>query len=358
MASLEKLANLMNIELPKQEEKEPKKVAGTRRRSWLSPENDKGSIDTVHQHGSSTVSIDKVYQPDLSTRSMNQVDEQVLDKGLINPIDKLGLSDLRGNPLNLIKFLYQISYAEEGRISRKTTLSEIMLNLGISRDSARTALRFSLKNNLLARVINKVGKNGWSQYLINNNLFNEIEEAVKNGRLELFSHNKNYSDHKGFNSSSSNIKSTTTELDEWKNIDCTPLAEIGFRAEHLRQLKDKISPGLVTESIEHFAWGLRNKGISSTCTSKLGAFISALKRGTPWTEPALLEQDNLVIQAMLEAKERKEKERGEQIEQLFADWDNALTDEQKRSYESGKFTNEPARRAERKEYFIKNVLKK
>jgi predicted transcriptional regulator len=352
MANLQKLAALLNTEFP--EPKTSDKPIGHKRRSWI--QNDyKGSIDTIDKLDLSTQSINTVHETGSSTRFIKPVHESGFNKGSINRVDKLGLKDLRSNPLKLIQFMYEISHLDKHRITPKITLTTIMQTLSLSRDSARTGLRFLLKNNLIERINNKVGKNGWSQYSIKNDLFIELEKAVEAGEIKLV---RNTENEKGsISSSSSSInKTTTTELDEWENIDCKPLSEIGFRAEHLKQLTEKTTPEIVRESIEHFAWGLRNNGSAAKCASKLGAFISALKRGVPWTEPALLERDNIVIQAMIEAKEHKEKERKVAIEELFSEWDSSLSEEEKRKYESGILSHEAGRRAERKEYFIKKIL--
>src|SRR5207248_2734873 len=122
--------------------------AGQKRRSWLVDAADNKNIESAGQKG-----VDSI------------LNETGAIKGAYKPLS-LKFADLRSNPLELILFLYELSKMEKDRITRKLTLKEIQRTLTITRDSARTALRFLLKNKLIERVNFKSGKTGWSQYVI------------------------------------------------------------------------------------------------------------------------------------------------------------------------------------------------
>ena len=186
MADLEKIARLMNIDINiTQETNKKHSPIGKKRRSWLMHEE---NIER-NQIQNNLREEKGVYKQHLSTSSINTVDKLDLENRVSNTISKkieITVENLRGNPLRLVKLLFSIVDSKNERITKKITVSEIVKNLEISKDSARTALRFLLKNNFISRIKFQVGKLGWSQYSVNSILFTELVKEQKKGAIDPF----------------------------------------------------------------------------------------------------------------------------------------------------------------------------
>ena len=200
MARLDEIAGLMNVELNESDlNKEKAKKKGKKRRAWLDDSNDnkvnakenktpsrkkkvektrKGGINYIDKNDLSSGLIKEVDGSENEKEKINYIDQPLkanekkysVDKPLIKSIE-----DLRGNPLKVIVYLYKVIASESEFITRKITLSEIRVSLVLSKDSARTALRFLLKNNVISRIEFKPGKNGWSQYSVKKSIYEEIK---------------------------------------------------------------------------------------------------------------------------------------------------------------------------------------
>ena len=332
----------------------PKKAVGKKRRAWLADNETETTAEEVGPNGlqkestslkeqssqpdTSAPFINHIDQPDLSTASINQVDQPLKDKGSIKRVykpDTLCLADLRSNPLQLIRYFHALVQQEDdGYKTRRVRLREVMQQLDISKDSARTALRFLLKQHLISRVEFKAGQLGWSRYELNCALCEEITKAITKGLINPFVISEYILPEKGSNSSN-NIKNTTTKnIDhiDWGSIDVSPLEKISFSKKHLSQLKLKIDPSLVQESIHHFAYAIQHNPKVKQYTNPLAAFISVLKRGEAWIEPNYQSPQEIAQRQLVEQK-KAERARLKQLEEdtyklALEEWQETLTTEQ------------------------------
>ncbi|RNC76867.1 hypothetical protein DA717_13500 [Piscirickettsiaceae bacterium NZ-RLO2] len=155
--SLDELAEKIGVDLS--EKKMPKKnrnkFVAKRRRGWI--EDDNKSQGKIIEKSKSVL-----------------VDKEVKE----NKQQALGLtfSRLRGNPLNLIFYLHERA-SSRNFTTEKITQLEVIDSLNISRESARTALRFLLKNSLITRIDFQAGRSGWSIYSIDEKIFEEISRS-------------------------------------------------------------------------------------------------------------------------------------------------------------------------------------
>ena len=326
------------------DEEPPHRVTGKKRRVWLedgSQENDfhvqgdeqaaekggykggllKGSIKGVHEGGLLKGSINTVHRPPLEKGSI---------KGVYRP-PFIGLPDLRSNPLKLVYFLFELTKEHEDNTNqyetRRVKLKEIMQCIDISKDSARTALRFLLKQGLIHRVEFRNGRMGWSRYEIKKTLYEEIMNTHKRGSIDPLSQ-------KGSNSSSSNNNITTNKIDPFylKEIDVSPLEFIGMTEKHLLQLKAKTTKEVIQESIHHFAYGLQYNPKVKKYDNPMAVLISVLKRGEAWIEPDYRSPQEMAQEKLLASK-KAEKQRLKDLEEqaykiAFDDWQHTLSTEQ------------------------------
>ncbi|WP_131795807.1 hypothetical protein [Fluoribacter gormanii] len=240
----------------------------------------------------------------------NQTKEAMDKKGAINPFDKphsIGFYELRGNPRQMFIYLHSknqgINVYETGRVK----LREMALALNISRESARTAMRFLLKQQLISRVDFKVGQMGWSRYQLQKKACEDLEEALHLKSKEC----------------SRALQKFDSDEDSWDGIDIAPLQSIGFNRNHLLQLKNKNTPEIVQESINHFAFALTNKKLNQY-KDPLATIIAVLKRGEAWIESNYKSPLELSREKYLEIKKeelnRQIKLKEEIYELAFMEW--------------------------------------
>jgi len=346
MARLEDLMPEIQIKLKSSAKnnsrKEPNnKPIGKKRRPWL----EDGDIITPKKSDPSTAFINGVYKSGLSIGLINRVYRPHNEKGSIKGVyrpDLLRLTDLRNNPLQLIRFFFELAKEEgDGYKTRKIKLREVIQQLNISKNSAKTALRFLIKQNLIAKIEFKVGKLGWSKYELKEVIYKEIEKALSKGSIDPFPIVKFIEPVKGSNSSSSINNTTTTIIDpNWKNIDVSPLEKIGVTQKHLQQLKSKTTQEVVQESINHFSYALQHNPKVKKYDSPIAAFISVLKRGEAWIEPNYRSSQEIAQEQLLKSK-KAEKERLKRLEDeaytlALEEWKEALTDEKREEISSKK----------------------
>jgi hypothetical protein len=240
---------------------------------------------------------------------------------------------LRGNPLKITQFIFELIKKNAGIAemnTEKVTLLEMMKSLEISKDSARTALRFLLKNKLVKRVDFHAGKYGWSKYELKKNLFDELEEAYQKGSIDPLIL-------KGSNNSSNYIYNITTTdrplLVGWDEIDVTPLENIGLTKKHLVSLKSKNIPEVVQESINHFAFAMQHNPKVKKYDSPLEVFIGVLRKGNSWIESSYKSPQEIALEKMIEEKNRERKKIADLEQELlkieFDAWYSSLTEGKK-----------------------------
>lgn len=285
---------------------------GKKRRAWLvdSSETTKGSIDHIHK-------------PEFSM-NIPVIDED--SKGSMNQVYKpelLCFADLRSNPLQLFRFLFELSNsADDNYQTPRVKLRDMMLNINVSKDSARTALRFLLKQKFIERIEFQPGNLGWSRYQLNENICKELERGLSKGSITPFG-------------ASRSVAPVIDSTDPWDAIDFSCLESIGFNKKHLLQFKNKNTPDVVQESINHFAYSLKHNKKTKDYTNPLATLISVLKRGEAWIESNYQSPQELAQLKILEAR-KAELERKKTIEEdiykiVFEEWKQNLSKDETES---------------------------
>jgi hypothetical protein len=299
-------------------------------RIWHQEEDQTGSIDQVYKSDYVTGSINQVDKPDSSIMSIDQVRNQVDKPKTQNQVYTPGsitLEKLRGNPLRIIRFLYSSITDFQRKITGKIQLAEIMKSLEITRDSARTGLRFLNKTGLIFTVEFFPGLNGWTQYKLQDEIFNEIwsiDQVYK-------------SDFKpGLSSSNNNLNTTTTNINPvFTEIDISPLEGTGFVREHLTKFT-KLSTEDIQFSINHFAFAYKNKyaELKGKYDDPVKVFIGRLCNGKIWVEHDYVSEEEILLQEKLKAakqeQERLAKAHKELLDAKFEIWRLQLSEEEKR----------------------------
>lgn len=259
-----------------------------------------------------------------------------------------------------------------GDYFKRELLTEYVLEINIDhiakeaatdKEIVRTSLKRLYKKSILIKLTGERGRNGCTKVkvpeFIAKECFYLFSDNGNNNRNEYRNINR-YENGNPIYSSSNNIKTTTTDLpEEWKNIDCEPLAEIGFCAEHLKQLVKFSSPEVVQQSINHLAFQLEKENIPNPLNQLMGT----LRRGGAWFVAAYRSKQERALEETLKARkeeqERVAKMEAELLELNFNEWLSKLTEEQQKALVSPASWNlAPAKKNELKKYYIENVYKK
>lgn len=332
MADLHKLFESLKINEahPKSSIQKGSPSRGQKRRNWIEPEtterNEENQEDSTHQGASETpisITVKGVDQTGLSTPLANRVDQLVLLTPSINPIDQphkvkgtvegvdqpllLSLSQLRGNPLKVLQYLFENLESPTGRITDNITRSSTAINLQISIDSVRTATKFLVKNTIVFKNTITRGKQGSVKYELSNSVYNELMNCYQKGLITPLRKSGSLPQNKGsIISSSSNLLNTTTTLpDDWSKIDLTQikaaLEALPLKTQQFlgyaelkkihKNASDKLTALQVEESLNEFAYGLQNHIDEEPYASMKnpGAIIyNKLLNGDIWVEKRFL----------------------------------------------------------------------
>lgn len=296
-------------------------LTGKKRRAWLIEESDEKK--SSQEKGS----IEHINKPYSSIQTFKT--ESNSSKGSMNPVHKqrsLCYADLRSNPLQLFRYLYELAKnAEDDYKTPRVKLRDMMLQINISKDSARTALRFLLKQKFIERIEFQSGQLGWSRYRLNEKICGELIKAMGKGVIDPFY----MVEKKGIESHETN---PAKFMDPWEEVETSSLESIGFNRKHLLQLKNKSTPDVTQESINHFAYSLKNNKKTQEYPNPLATFMAVLKRGEAWIEPNYRSPQELAQQQFLEFKkaelERKKKLEEDAFNLALAEWQESLSNEE------------------------------
>ncbi|MBS0287996.1 MAG: hypothetical protein JSR17_11905 [Proteobacteria bacterium] len=273
------------------------------------------------------------------------------------PTTNTSFSSLIGLQRSIVIFIYQECKTTRSKISDPITLEHISTHLKCSAGTAKTTLQRLEAKRYIIRKEFKNGRGGWSRYELPEKLFHELLQNETGNKLAT---NRQQTDNKvatkpatepttSVPSSSSviNNKNTTTSKpsendsecflsEEWQVINIEPLADIGFSKHHLKQIanQNKISTALVQESINAFAFDLKQNGKGKTLkTSPINYLMGILRNGIPYSPPPNYEsEESRAMRIYLERKRDIEQKQIELEEELlkaeFNDWQNILTNEQ------------------------------
>ena len=313
MARLDELMPELNDDVITQVSVKANKPLGKKRRAWLSDE-----VEVPKD----PVSLTSIPMPNLAPKVEIKDDS----KGSINHVYKpesLGFIDLRSNPLQLFRFLFELSRNDDFYNTPRVRLREMMLNINVSKDSARTALRFLLKNNFISRIEFQPGNLGWSRYRLNANVCADLERGLSRGSIDPF-------EPIGNTASSETTSANSYSADPWDEIDFSNLTEIGFNKNHLLQIKNKTTAEIVQESINHFSYSLKYNKKTKEYSNPLATIIAVLKRGEAWIEPKYQSPQEIAKIKILEMK-KAEIERNKLIDDelyklSFDEWKNSLSE--------------------------------
>lgn len=210
----------------------------------------------------------------------------------------------------------------------------------------KTMLMRLIQKKLLIRYPGKNAKGGYVNLGVTSTILDLVKNIKNSNKNNLFVSdiiiaNRYQKDISHEYISSSNYNITTTNLSkrseqiplEWENINIDPLAHIGFSKTQIKQIIEKNDPGVVQESINHFAFGLENNPKVKKYEDPLNVLMGVLRKGQAWVETDYRSAIEIAQEKLFETK-RAEIERKKSLEEdayklALSEWSSGITDQER-----------------------------
>jgi len=255
-------------------------------------------------------------------------------------------SSLVGIQRKIVLFLYEECKLNRSKRTQPLTMEYIKNSCGSTISSIKKSIQRLENKEIVKRTVYKLGRSGWTQYELTDQVYNEIlysenyRPAVLNQhyfRDKLETQVETELETTLSSSSSSNINTTTTTTLplEWRQLDVSPLSGIHFGHVEIRNIFNKcpesITPDIVQDSIHQFSYGLiHNPERYKNMKSPAAILVKNLCQGIPWRE-------NGYVSVEEQMKQEKENRVTMLIEKQFKEpkflaWFNGLNQQDKENF--------------------------
>jgi hypothetical protein len=202
-------------------------------------------------------------------------------------------------------------------------LPHVAKKLNLNEKTVYTAIyRLEKQKRLIIRQKGKEGAGGKSRFMF-------MSDKIKN---YILSHRDNGVNETAYAGVEHNLQEIPG-LGEWKQIDISPLKEIGLNEKHLLQLKKHNTPQIIQESIHQFSFGLKYNEQTKKYSNPLLVFIGVLRKGEAWVEKNYMSPNEIALQQLMEQKKNKMDKLKKAEEEYFLTeynlWEQSLTKEDK-----------------------------
>ena len=268
----------------------------------------------------------------------------------------IDINDFSGLQKKLLFALNKETQSAYNRVTEPLTIATLSAALDASPSMIKQALYRCKKKNVISVVKRKDGRGGWCQYKISKDL--KFNQNQKSQPIYNSSSNSN---------TINEIEDKQNCLDsqsEWQELNIEPLADIGFKKSHVKQLEKLSTPEIVQESINHFAYALEHNAKVKKYDSPINVFMGVIRKGGAWIEAGYRSPHELAMEKILESrkleKNRINKLHEQEVEMNFQDWLSQLSKEDRgallEDFKAPKAASKPVRdRAE--ELFLFNYFK-
>jgi len=270
------------------------------------------------------------------------------------------LNELGGKQRKLLFYIYTLCKTNGTKITPPLCRETICENTIIKKGTIKTALNRLIKKQFLLIDKSKTGRSGWIIFripdLIYQELFNNdvslalnqtVLKQISNGTQTVLKQDSERYSERYSNAPivSSNINITTTYIPEsFRQIDYSPLSEIGFDESHIIQIYREhtkspelaLSADIIQNSIYALAFDLKHNNAAENFKCSPAVVLTAmLKKGQPYsskTPEKVLTPREEAIQQYLVAQEK----RFQKIQEMEAktkafelqEWLNALPEQE------------------------------
>lgn len=285
------------------------------------------SIDSSSTNDAQHTSIEKRETNTDAAKS----DHQVFDQGMFDEITSNSFFHLTGYQKALFFFIFERYVARDKQNSGPITLETMMEVVQSSKYTAKLALTRLEEKKIIKRLPGKRGRSGFCVFAIPPDVmqlaFEYMSKQGKSGNVV----------HQPFNAPvhQEKIESKSDLSKEWLSIDFSPLGNIGFTEQQIRQLAQRgtIQPDIVQESIYHFAFGLENNSDTQRYENPKKVFMGTLLKGIPWVEDNYRSVQEIAMERLIEERtksnERKKKLEKQAYELALSEWLDSIRSSEK-----------------------------
>ena len=292
-----------------------------------------------------------------SIESGNKVDSELATEVATNwqqtsnkVATKTRFGQLTGLQRKITIFIFKECLQNASEITPPISIRHISKTLNHPIRSMKVTIQRLVKKNILSRESFKNGRDGWTQYKLQKEIYSELIILQTGNKLATnWQQSSNKVDSEldselatSLPSSSSylNIRTTTTQTDEKsqnlnKIIIPKELQKIGFGENQLEQLAGipNLSIERIQVSLDHFAFDLAESQIKIK-TSPLNLLMGSLRNGG-YTSCKCVEEEQLALNRQLKFLEEREKERKKAEKKrkdlLYYEWITPKTPEEIKS---------------------------
>lgn len=219
-------------------------------------------------------------------------------------------------------------------------IDTLSIRIKTSKDITRTSIKRLQKKSILLKEKGERGRLGSTQVTIPNFILKACLNLFVCPPKSLYEiGNENRYDNRNDDSvySSSIYINTTTNTDlpeDWRKINIEPLSDIGFSSTQIKQLYTQAlnTPEIIQESINHFAFGLKNNPKFKKYEQPLNVLMGVLRKGGVWIENNYeslqdIAQRQIIEQKKIEMEKRKQLEE-EALKLALEVWKESLSEKE------------------------------
>lgn len=219
-------------------------------------------------------------------------------------------------------------------------IDTLSIRIKTSKDITRTSIKRLQKKSILLKEKGERGRLGSTQVTIPNFILKACLNLFVCPPKSLYEiGNENRYDNRYDDSvySSSIYINTTTNTDlpeDWRKINIEPLSDIGFSSTQIKQLYTQAlnTPEVIQESINHFAFGLKNNPKFKKYEQPLNVLMGVLRKGGVWIESNYESLQDIAQRQIIEQKKiemERRKQLGEEALKLALEvWKESLSVEE------------------------------
>jgi len=293
---------------------------------------------TVHERFTQPITngSQTVHEAPISSEMVHKPNTQPATNGSRTVHNNVDFSSLPYLQRNLLKALYTNSQISGTRTTQRLNLSYISEISNVKKTSLKNTIWRLKDKGFIKTKEYKDGRGGWVVYEIPKEVFLEILTAENGSRTVHERFTKPNTQPPLYNN---NLNTTIIESEleaslpkEWQQINISPLQEQGLSERQLLDLyrANITTAEIVQQSINHYAWGLKNNSDSYVkYKNHIFVLIGILRKGGIWTESGYESPQEIALKELIESKKQQNKKHEELIEQLieleFPEWESSLT---------------------------------
>ena len=210
---------------------------------------------------------------------------------------KINVNTIVGSQRKLLFYIYDLCKIQGIKTTPPLNIESIHENASIEKGSIKTSLTRLIKKNFLIREEVKAGRSGWVIFRIPDPVYqelfnNDLSLSFTQTRHKLGTESNTKPNTTSSIVSSSYINNTTNLPEDFKHIDYSSLAEIGFDESHIIQIHREyvqkpelsLSAEIIQNSINSLAFDLKYNNAANDFKRPPAVVLTyLLKKGQPYS---------------------------------------------------------------------------